>query len=200
MIELFEGLRVTVETGGEITCVAVIDSLSDDGVELNLLELEESLELDSVITVIVPDAGGLHYWPAHLLKTPVDRRLSLTLIGPRWTVQRRRYPRFAVDLEARLRRVRPGRQFGPEGVRIVDLSHGGARVVGTAALSTGDAVVLNLDLGNGPLTAAGRVAMAYPDGMGRRVSHLAFAESEDTTPAVDDIDRYLRTVEAAAPS
>jgi hypothetical protein len=74
----------------------------------------------------------------------------------------------------------------------VDLSHSGARVVGSAALETGDAIELELDVGAGVLAAPGRVAMTYPDAYGRRVSHVTFAAPD--ADEIRGIDEYLSTL------
>ena len=194
-MELAEGMRVGLEIDGRVTYIAVIRSVHQDSIEVDLLDdFDHHLLFDGVITMFVPDAAGLHYWPATASSPPVDGRLVLTVAGPVQPVRRRRYQRYAVDLTGQIRSLRQGRRTRAAPVKVIDLSHGGAKVVGSTSVAIGDIVVFNLHLGGAPLSATARVAMTYPDGEGQRVSHLAFNTVEEPTPALLGIDRYLRTL------
>ncbi len=201
MVELTQGMRVGLEVEGQLTYIAVIHSVSDDSIVVDLLDdFDHQLLFDGVITMFVPHAAGLHYWPAMAPSPPRDGRLVLTVAGPVQPVRRRRYQRYTVDLTGEIRSVRQGRRTRPAPVKVIDLSHGGAKVVGATSVAIGDIVIFDLHLGGAPLTATARVAMTYPDGEGRRVSHLAFSTVEEPTPALLGIDRYLRTLPSPEPA
>jgi len=194
-VELAEGMRIGLEIEGRLTYIAVIDSVTADSIVVDLLDdFDHQLLFDGVITMFVPHDAGLHYWPALAPHPPEGGRLTLTVAGPVQPVRRRRYQRYAVDLSAQIRSVRPGRRTQPAKVQVIDLSHGGAKVVGVTSAAIGDTVIFDVELGGAPLSATARVAMTYPDGEGRRVSHLAFSTVEEPGPAILGIDRYLRTL------
>jgi hypothetical protein len=194
-MRLVEGMRVGLGLEEGVTCVAVIRAVQDDVIHVELLDqVEYRHRSDDEIVVFVPDAEGLHYWQAVAALPPEADRWSLTLVGLSEMVQRRQHQRYAVDLTAQIRPVRAGRRTRPSSVDVIDLSHGGVKIVGTTATETGDTVIIDLDFGRGPISATARVAMAYPDGTGRRVSHLAFTPPEDSDAALAGIDRYLRTL------
>jgi hypothetical protein len=200
-MRLAAGTRVGLELEEGVTCVAVIRVVDGDAIDVELLEpVDYRCDPDAEILVFAPDVDGLHYWRAFALRPAVDGVLSLSLVGPSGRMQRRQYPRYAVDLRAEIRPVRGGLGRRPSEVHVIDLSDGGAKIVGTTPTETGDTVIINLDLGAGPLVATARVAMAYPDGEGRRVSHLAFTPPEDSVVALLGIHRYLSTLTSPSPS
>lgn len=198
-MELVAGMRVNVGSDASGSAVAVVRRFDENVIELDLLESFEAEDLipGGALTVFAPHDGGLHCWPARLSGRPVDHHLALSLVGPSQMVQRRRHRRFEVDLEAEIRRVRSGRMSRPQPVRAIDLSHGGAKVIGTATLLTGDSVALDMHAGDVLLTAAGTVAMAYPDGAGQRIAHISFLTPEEPSPELGAIDRYLGFLEVA---
>ena len=196
-IVLSEGMRVGLRVDDERTCVAVIRSVNGRVIDLGLLEELQADELvGTEITIFVPHAEGLSFWPAD---TPVLRppdHLTLRLAGPSQVLQRRRYQRYSVDLTAQLRPVRQGRSARRANVTVIDLSRGGAKVSGTVQTMTGDTVMFTFDVGDGPLSTAATVTMSYPDNDGRRVSHLAFARPEEPTPGMLGLNRYLDALAA----
>jgi hypothetical protein len=106
--------------------------------------------------------------------------------------QRRRHVRVEVDIPAIVRRVRGGRRGRPQTVRIADLSAGGVKLIGAVTLATVDTVVIDADLGHGPVSLDGRVVMSYPTSDGTRVAHVAFAEDYRwIDPSSDEISRGL---------
>jgi hypothetical protein len=189
-MKLAEGMRVGLGVE-ELTCIAVVRSVNDEAIDLDLLDQVKYEERDGEVIIFVPDAEGLHYWRAVAPEPPAAGRLSLTLVGPSEMMQRRQYQRYDVEFPAQIRRVSGGRRSRPSEVRLIDLSYGGAKIIGTTSIETGDTVILDLDLGHGPLVATARVAMAYPDGEGRRISHLAFTPPELSTAALLGIETYL---------
>jgi hypothetical protein len=198
-MDLVAGMRVGMMIDGGETIVALVHSVDGDNLELQLLEGLDGRQVpDAVITLFAPHERGMHHWSALAAGQPLAGRLSLALMGNSWIVQRRLYPRFDVDLPAQIHRVRQGTRTPARSVQIVDLSHGGARAVGAIDLSTGDTVVLDLDVGSGIVTAPGRVAMAYPDGHGRRVNHIAFDAPD--APELAGIDAFLSTLDSKAPA
>jgi hypothetical protein len=194
-MRLVEGMRVGLELDDGVTCVAVIRRVEDEVIDVELLDqIDYRHSRDMEILIFVPGPEGLHYWRAKAASPPEAGMLSLARLGLSEMVQRREHRRYAVDLIAQIRPVRAGRRARPASVEVIDLSHGGAKIVGTTATETGDTVIIDLDFGRGPLRATARVAMAYPDGAGRRVSHLAFTPPEDSAAALIGIDRYLETL------
>ena len=169
--------------------IALISAVDGDNVELELLEdFGADQIINGVITVCVGHDGGLYHWEA-MVGAVTDQHISLTILGPPWIQQRRLHSRYVVDLPAKIRRIRQGNPLQAQPVQVVDLSHSGARVVGAVRLEPGGAIELALDVGGGMLAASGLVALAYSDGHGRRVGHVAF-----TAPDADElrgIDEYL---------
>jgi len=197
-MQLVTGMRVTLGFESGQTCVASIRDVTAESIDVDLLD-DPGAELDDSgpINVFVPAPDGLHYWPA-TAGALAERSVSLTFIGIRRVTQRRSYPRHAVDLNGRVRRVGQGHRTPPQEVDIIDLSRGGAKVVGRARATTGDRVILEVELATGPVEADARVVMTYPDGHGRRVSHLAFTRIEEPTPGIRSIARYLTTLAVQA--
>jgi hypothetical protein len=193
-MKLAEGMRVGLGVE-ELTCIAVVRSVNDEAIDLDLLDQVRYEERDGEVIIFVPDAEGLHYWRALAPRPPAAGRLSLTLVGPREMMQRRQYQRYDVEFPGQIRRVSGGRRSRPSDVRIIDLSYGGAKIIGATPTETGDTVILDLDLGQGPLVATARVAMAYSDGEGQRISHLAFTPPELSTTALLGIEAYLGTLD-----
>jgi hypothetical protein len=101
--------------------------------------------------------------------------LSLAMMDPVRLEQRRRHVRVDVDIPAVVRRVRGGRRGRAQAVRIADLSVGGLKLIGAVTLATIDTVVIDADLGEGPVSLGGRVVMSYPTSDGSRVAHVAFS-------------------------
>jgi hypothetical protein len=192
-MKLAEGMRVGLGVE-ELTCIAVVRHVNDEAIDLDLLDQVKYEERDGEVIIFVPDAEGLHYWRAVAPRPPAAGRLSVTLVGPSEMMQRRQYQRYDVDFPAQIRRISGGRRGRASDVRIIDLSYGGAKIIGPTPIETGDTVIVDFDLGHGPLVATARVAMAYPDGEGQRISHLAFTPPELSAAALLGIETYLGTL------
>jgi hypothetical protein len=176
-IELKKGIRVGVEVPDGGTYVAVIERIEGRIVDVELLDdvPEGALRPDHVVNVFVPRPAGLYCWLSKVIGQSRRTTLSLNMMHPVRVQQRRRHVRVEVDLPAVVRRVRGGRRGRAQTVRIADLSVGGLKLIGPVILATVDTVVIDTDLGQGPVSLDGRVVMSYPTSDGTRVAHIAFA-------------------------
>ncbi len=176
-IELKKGVRVGVEVPEGGTYVAVIERIQGSIVDVELLDdvPEGTLLPDHVVNVFVPRPAGLYCWLSKVVGQSERTALSLNMMDPVRVQQRRRHVRVEVDLPAVVRRIRGGRRGRGQTVRIADLSVGGMKLIGAVNLATVDTVVIDTDLGQGPVSLDGRVVMSYPTSDGSRVAHIAFA-------------------------
>jgi hypothetical protein len=194
-MKLVEGMRVALEMDDGPTCVAAVRHVRPDSIDVDLLDDLGAAPIHGrTVNVVVPTVEGLHYWQAIAHFLPGEGTLSLSLTGVSRLNQRRSHDRYPVSLRGKMRRILQGRGSKPGEVDVVDLSPGGARVVGSNPSATGDRVVLDLNFGSGPLSAEARIVMSYSDGEGRRVSHLAFTRAEEPTAALRGIARYIDTL------
>jgi PilZ domain len=184
-IELKKGIRVGVEVPDRGTYVAVIERVVGRVVEVELLDdvPEGALQPDRVVNVFVSRPAGLYCWLSQVIGQSRRSALSLAMIDPVRLEQRRRHVRMDVDIPAVVRRVRGGRRGRAQTVRIADLSIGGLKLIGAVTLATVDAVVVDVDLGEGLVSLDGRVVMSYPTSDGTRVAHVAFSTDY---PWIDD--------------
>ncbi len=82
-------------------------------------------------------------------------------------IQRREWVRVPAPMPVRYRQEAPGRRGQPSAAIALDLSGGGTRVSGMSRLPPGARVVLELDLGSGPVDVDGEVVGVLPDGTTR---------------------------------
>jgi hypothetical protein len=184
-IELKKGVRVGVEVPDRGTYVAIIERVAGRVVEVELLDdvPDGTLLPDGVVNVFMSRPAGLYCWLSKVIGQSRRTALSLTMMDPVRLEQRRRHARVEVDIPAVVRRVRGGRQGRAQTVRIADLSVGGMKLIGVVTLATVDTVVVDTDLGEGPVSLGGRVVMSYPTSDGSRVAHVAFSSDY---PWIDD--------------
>jgi hypothetical protein len=141
------------------------------------------------------DTAGLHSWAADGSVAGTLKRASVTLTGEETVLQRRHHHRSAVDLPATVVRLSDSGTRGSQPGQIVDLSTGGLRMVG-GQIAIGDTLLISVNIRDHRLELIGRVLLAYPDGHGNRVGHIAFLVPAGPSEVAQQVHDYLESIDA----
>jgi hypothetical protein len=193
-----------LDTGG--TVLAAIEEASEDAAEqvIRVEVLEDPLPTTgpthaAVVGILLVDDMGLSTFPAHGLVASAGSSTSVSVSGPGRVLQRRHHARYPIDLPATVRRLEGGAPSPRHEGHVVDISAGGLRLVGGPA-DVGDTVLIDLRIAEQPIELVGRVLLAYPDGQGARVAHVAFLVPAGSSALPDRVEDYLAGQAAEGPA
>ena len=191
------GKRILLELDDGSTVVGVIDGAGDSHLQVDVLDdlTPSDLEVWTVVRVLMVDAAGLHSWPADGRVVSAPKRATVTLMGAETVLQRRHHHRSAVNLPATVVRLSDSGPRGSQPSQIVDLSNGGLRLVG-GPIAIGDTLLISVDVRNHRLELIGRVLLAYPDGHGKLVGHVAFLVPAGPSEPAEQLRDYLESINA----
>lgn len=184
------GTRVSLEFPEAGTCVAVVVSLSDASVVLDLLDPlpEADVHAGAPLEMFMPRNDGIFYWACAMSGEPRNERAEVELLGPPVFVQRRVAHRVEAGVQAEVRRAHASRRGKAHQMRVVDLSRGGMKIEGGFQVSTGDTLEVSFEAGD-TVAIACRVVMAYPLGEGKWAAHLCFLEGQ--REALEVVDTFI---------
>jgi hypothetical protein len=199
------GQRVFLQLADGGTVLAAIEETLEHAAEqvIRVEVLEDPLTTrgatqSAVVGILLVDDMGLSTFPAHGLIASIGSSSSLSVGGPGRVLQRRHHERYPIDLPATVRRLQGGAPSHRHEGHVVDISVGGLRLVG-GPTDVGDTVLIDLRIAEQPIELVGRVLLAYPDGHGARVAHVAFLVAAGSSGPSDRLEDYIAGRAAETP-
>jgi hypothetical protein len=189
------GARVGLQLPQGGTCAARIGSYDHRTLTLELVDEapECSLEVGSILDLLMPRSVGMYKWLCIVSSPPSGQLAELQILDGPMFIQRRLDPRVGANLLADVRHVRSARRGLPHRALVADLSHGGLKLEGARPARKGDTIEVTMELCGGQVAVLGRVVMAYPSPRlseaGSTDAHVCFLEGQ--RQAIEAVDRFV---------